>query len=65
MSAESRAAALVDQLDAEYQRSVKSLRGALQAFLVTGAPPDPKLRADWVYPALVVTYAAKGPAPRL
>jgi AMP nucleosidase len=65
MSAESRAVALVDQLDVEYQRSVKSLRGALHAFLATGAAPDPALRADWVYPALILTYAAKGPATRL
>jgi AMP nucleosidase len=67
MHASDRAIALVDQLEAEYRRSVASLRIALQTFLTTGIPPDPILRADgaWVYPALVLTYAAKGPPPRL
>jgi AMP nucleosidase len=67
MSAADLAVALVDQLEAEYRRSVESLRSALQAFLSTGIPPDPTLRADsaWVYPALSLAYAAKGPPPRL
>ncbi|HWD68038.1 MAG TPA: AMP nucleosidase, partial [Caulobacteraceae bacterium] len=67
MSATDLAVALVDQLEAEYRRSVESLRGALQAFLATGIPPDPNLRAEnaWVYPALSLAYAAKGPPPRL
>jgi AMP nucleosidase len=67
MDATERAVALVDQLEAEYRRSVESLRGALRAFLATGVPPDPLRRADgaWVYPALRLAYAAKGPAPRL
>jgi AMP nucleosidase len=67
MSATDLAVALVDQLEAEYRRSVESLRGALQAFLATGVPPDPALRAEnaWVYPGLSLTYAAKGPPPRL
>ncbi|HEY1416181.1 MAG TPA: AMP nucleosidase [Caulobacteraceae bacterium] len=67
MSAADLAVALVDQLEAEYRRSVESLRSALQAFLSTGIPPDPTLRAEsaWVYPALSLAYAAKGPPPRL
>ncbi|HEY1878790.1 MAG TPA: AMP nucleosidase [Caulobacteraceae bacterium] len=67
MSAADLAVALVDQLEAEYRRSVESLRSALQAFLSTGIPPDPTLRAEsaWVYPSLSLAYAAKGPPPRL
>ena len=67
MSAADLAVTLVDQLEAEYRRSVEGLRSALQAFLATGIPPDPALRAEnaWVYPALSLAYAAKGPPPRL
>ena len=67
MSARSQAVAIVDQLDAEYRRSVQNLKDALHAFLATRTPPDPAIRAGgaWVYPALRLTYAAKGPGPRL
>ena len=61
------ARAIVGQLDAEYRASVESLRDAVRAFLATGAPPDPALRASraWTYPALTLIHAPKGPEPRL
>jgi AMP nucleosidase len=61
------AAAIVEQLLAEYQSSVTRLRDDLKAFLATGATPDPSVRAAgaYVYPALRLTYVATGPAPRL
>jgi AMP nucleosidase len=67
MRENSRAVAIVDQLEAEYRRSVDSLRGSLHAFLATGIPPEPSFRAaaPWAYPALRLTYEARGPAPRL
>jgi AMP nucleosidase len=67
MTPPDRATAIVDQLSAEYERSVAALRGDLSAFLTTQAAPDPAARArgDYAYPALRLTYAAKGPAPRL
>jgi AMP nucleosidase len=67
MNPEQRAAAIVESLDAEYQRSVRALRDDLNVFLATGQPPDPERRAAgvYVYPMLRLTYAAKGPAPRL
>ncbi|MGH7025378.1 MAG: AMP nucleosidase [Caulobacteraceae bacterium] len=67
MDAHAQAVDLVGKLEAEYRRSVTSLREALHAFLSTGTAPDPDQRAAraWVYPALILTYAAKGPSPRL
>jgi AMP nucleosidase len=67
MTTRSDAAAIVDRLNAEYQRSVTALREDLRAFLATRAPPDPAIRAAgaYAYPALRLTYVAKGPAPRL
>jgi len=67
MGANSRAIALVDELDAEYRRSVEALRTALRAFLARGVAPDPGVRAAgaFVYPALSLTWAGAAPAPRL
>ena len=67
MTAKPTAAAIIDQLDAEYQRSVTNLRRDLEAFLDTRVAPDPAIRASgaYVYPALRMTYVATGPSPRL
>ena len=67
MSHRIQAAAIVDRLAAEYQSSVQALRADLKAFLATRQAPDPAIRAGRadVYPALRLTYAANGPAPRL
>jgi AMP nucleosidase len=67
MGHHSRAAAVVDQLTAEYQRSVANLRDDLSAFLATGEPPDPGRRAGgaYAYPELRLTYAGKGSAAGL
>ena len=67
MSESNEAAAIVARLNAEYQRSVTRLRDDLKLFLATGATPDPSVRAGgaYVYPALRLTYVAKGPSPRL
>ena len=61
------AAAIVETLEAEYRRSIDALRADLQAFLADRTAPDPGARArgDYAYPALRLTYEAKGPAPRL
>ena len=57
--------AIVDRLDAEYQKSVAALRGALANYLQKGERPDPALRVDgaFAYPALRLTYRADGPIP--
>ena len=67
MQAKSRAIALVDELEAEYRRSVGALRTALRAFLARGVAPDPAVRAAgaFVYPALSLTWSGAAPAPRL
>ena len=67
MSESNKAAAIVALLNSEYQRSVTRLRDDLKTFLATGAAPDPSVRAGgaYVYPALRLTYVAKGPSPRL
>jgi AMP nucleosidase len=64
---ETHAAAIVERLERLYLRSVTALRADLKAFLATGAAPDPAARAAgaYAYPALRLTYVAKGPAPRL
>ena len=60
------AAALIDKLDAEYRRSVASLRDDLRAFIATRIPPDPAVRAGgaYAYPALRLTYAGNETSPR-
>ena len=67
MTHEHDAIALVDRLQAEYERSVARLREDLRAYLADGAPPDPIARAGgaYAYPALRLSYVAKGPSPRL
>ena len=61
------ATAVVDQLDAHYRRAANQLRTDLQAFLNDKTAPDPAIRASgaYTYPALQISYVAKGPAPRL
>jgi AMP nucleosidase len=61
------AAAIVARLRTEYQRSVDTLRADLEAFIADRTAPDPARRAEraYVYPALRLTYVAKGAAPRL
>jgi AMP nucleosidase len=62
-----RATTIIDALEAEYRRSAGALRDNLKAFLATRAAPDPAIRAGgaYAYPALRLTYDAKGPPPRL
>ena len=61
------AAAIVDQLDAEYRRSTAALREALRLFMSTGATPDPAARAAgaFTYPELRLVYPPGVAAPRL
>ncbi len=67
MTLEHDAIALVDQLQAEYDRSVAQLRSDLRAYLADHTPPDPVARAAgaYAYPGLRLSYVAKGPSPRL
>ena len=67
MTHEHDAIALVDRLQAEYERSVSRLREDLRAYLADRTPPDPIARAEgaYAYPELRLTYVAKGPSPRL
>jgi AMP nucleosidase len=61
------ATAIVDRLTQAYQTSTEALRGDLKAFLATRLAPDPlaRIQGAYTYPALQITYAAKGAAPRL
>ena len=61
------AADIVDRLQSLYDASVAALRRDLKAFLATGVAPDAGVRESgaYAYPALRLTYAANGPAPRL
>ncbi len=67
MTLEHDAIALVDRLQAEYDRSVAQLRTDLRAYLSDHTPPDPIARAAgaYAYPELRLSYVAKGPSPRL
>jgi AMP nucleosidase len=67
MTAEIDAARIVERLQAEYDASVGSLRGALQQFLHDGRPPDPALRAGgaFAYPELRLTWPSGRAYPRL
>ncbi|QUD89691.1 AMP nucleosidase [Phenylobacterium montanum] len=67
MTHEHDAIALVDRLQAEYERSVNHLREDLRAYLADRTAPDPIARAGgaYAYPALRLSYVAKGPSPRL
>ncbi len=58
---------IVDRLETEYRSSVSRLRADLKRFLASRRAPDPAARAAgaYAYPALKLTYVAKGPPPRL
>jgi AMP nucleosidase len=64
---QTRAAEIVDALEAEHRRSATALRSDLKTFLATREAPDPAIRAGgaYAYPGLRLTYEAKGPPPRL
>ena len=59
-------AAAVDRLAVLHAGSVAALRSALAAYLRRGDKPDQIARAEglFAYPALKLTYAPEGPAPR-
>jgi AMP nucleosidase len=67
MTHEKDAAAIVERLIEEYERSVSALRGALKTFLTTGQRPDPALRADgaFVYPELRMHWSGENGYPRI
>ena len=67
MTPETQAAAIVAQLNTEYQKTVSALRDALKTFLAGGAPPDPAARAGgaFVYPELRLTWPRGEVYPRL
>ncbi|HRD27329.1 MAG TPA: AMP nucleosidase [Caulobacter sp.] len=67
MTHEKDAAAIVERLIEEYDRSVSALRGALKTFLTTGERPDPALRADgaFVYPELQLHWGGENGYPRI
>ncbi|MDZ4372535.1 MAG: AMP nucleosidase [Phenylobacterium sp.] len=67
MTHEKEAAAIVERLIDEYERSVSALRGALKTFLTTGQRPDPALRADgaFVYPELRMHWSGENGYPRI
>ncbi|HEY1749720.1 MAG TPA: AMP nucleosidase [Caulobacteraceae bacterium] len=67
MSKTEEAAAIVAQLAGDYRRAVGALKGALQDFMRTGAPPDPALRAGGAfnYPELRIAYAGVAGQPRI
>ncbi len=50
--------AIVDQLDIFFKASVSRLRAAIEAFVETGTPPDPKSRSDgsFAYPEIRLRY---------
>ena len=52
---------IINQLVTEYEASVKRLQSALAAYLKDRTPPsaDQRLRNDFCYPELVITYAGK------
>ena len=58
--------AIIDQLEAHYQASVRALRGALSDYLKTGRRPDPQLRAKgaFAYPELRLVHGGEK-QPRL
>ncbi|WP_309645206.1 AMP nucleosidase [Phenylobacterium sp.] len=67
MSIEKTAAAIVERLDTEYRATVEALRAALKVFLAGGPPPDPsvRVRGDFAYPELRLTWPPGQPYPRL
>ena len=67
MSKSTEAAAVVARLDLEYRRAADALRAALRAFIRSGEPPDPALRAEraFTYPELRIAYSPSRAPPRL
>ena len=55
----------VDLLIGLHDRATRALRDALTAYLKTGVPPDEVERLQFRYPELRVTYAPRGPMPRI
>ncbi len=53
----------VDQLVLRYNAAVGALRGAVERFLQTGAPPSDEEREKFRYPRLRVTYRTEGAPP--
>src|SRR5262249_31527588 len=67
MGKRTEAARVVARLETEYRRSTEALHDALKAFIQSGRPPDPALRAGgaFAYPLLQITYANAQATPRL
>jgi AMP nucleosidase len=67
MTHEKDAAAIVERLIEEYDRSVSALRGALKAFLADGLRPDPadRLNGTYAYPELRLHWSGESGYPRI
>lgn len=66
-SPETRAHALVDELEALYLQSMQRLRGALRSYLETATPPPAAMRHDgsFAYPELRLHYRPTGRIPKI
>jgi AMP nucleosidase len=60
------ATTIVDDLEAEYRRSVANLRDDLRRFIAYRTPPDPTARANgaYAYPFLRLIHSGAGPTPK-
>ncbi len=67
MTHEKEAAAIVERLIEEYDRSVSALRAALKAFLTDGLRPDPanRLNGTYAYPELRLHWSGENGYPRI
>jgi AMP nucleosidase len=67
MTHENEAAAIVERLIEEYDRSVSALRAALKAFLADGLRPDPanRLNGTYAYPELRLHWSGESGYPRI
>jgi AMP nucleosidase len=67
MTHENEAAAIVERLIEEYDRSVSALRAALKAFLADGLRPDPadRLNGTYAYPELRLHWSGENGYPRI
>ncbi|MDO9474915.1 MAG: AMP nucleosidase [Caulobacter sp.] len=67
MTHEKDAAAIVERLIEEYDRSVSALRAALKAFLADGLRPDPadRLNGTYAYPELRLHWSGESGYPRI
>jgi len=65
MTSRTDAAAIVDRLEAEYERSVAALRLHLKVFLDQGVRPDPSLRPSgaFAYPELRLAWSGESGYP--